>query len=248
MGPECAAGGSRRTHRCLPQVGPIRMADGAPKNSKNRWGACAAGNSPTDAVTTADISLTVRAYDHAGLGSPPPEHLGVRSGVGMPSPALLLLSLAAFTISKRGCGCWGDRVAAGPARKPAKSRPLQCCASTGERGGGSDHRLSRGLDRNGDPSFRSAPAASDPHRDGRATWPRGSARASARPLVSAARDGRRRCPRALRDRVSYCLSRSLQVCCSLARSDRASLSNSPYMASAKAAALLSAFRASVITF
>ena len=136
MGPECAAGGSRRTHRGLPQVGPIRMADGAPKNSKNRWGACAAGNSPTDAVTTADISLTVRAYDHAGLGSPPPEHLGVRSGVGMPSPALLLLSLAAFTISKRGCGCWGDRVAAGPARKPAKSRPLQCCASTGERGVG----------------------------------------------------------------------------------------------------------------
>jgi hypothetical protein len=50
----------------------------------------AAKNSPTDAVTTTDVSLTVRAYDHAGLGSPPPEHLGVESGVGMPSPALLL--------------------------------------------------------------------------------------------------------------------------------------------------------------
>jgi hypothetical protein len=60
------------------------------KNFKNRVGSLAAKNSPTDAVTTADISLTVRAYDHAGLGSPPPKHLGVESGVGMPSPALLL--------------------------------------------------------------------------------------------------------------------------------------------------------------
>jgi hypothetical protein len=62
-----------------------------PKNFKNRVGSLAAENSPTDAVITADISLTVRAYDHASLGSPrPPKHLGVESGVGMPSPALLL--------------------------------------------------------------------------------------------------------------------------------------------------------------
>jgi len=38
-----------------------------PKNFKNRVESLAAKNSPTDAVTTADISLTVRAYDHAGL-------------------------------------------------------------------------------------------------------------------------------------------------------------------------------------
>jgi hypothetical protein len=66
------------------------MARGVPKNFRNRVGSLAAGNSPTNAVTTTDISLTVRAYDHAGLGSPPPKHLGVQSGVGMPSPALLL--------------------------------------------------------------------------------------------------------------------------------------------------------------
>ena len=39
----------------------------------------AAKNSPTDAVTTADISLTVRAYDHVGLGSPPPNISGYRA-------------------------------------------------------------------------------------------------------------------------------------------------------------------------
>ena len=75
------------------------------KNFKNRMGSSAAKNSPTDAVTTADISLTVRAHDHAGLGSPPPKHLGVQSGVGMPSPALLLPCnslLALTTISRAG--------------------------------------------------------------------------------------------------------------------------------------------------
>jgi hypothetical protein len=62
----------------------------AKKISKIGWGAWPRGKSPTDAVITADISLTVRAYDHAGLGSPPPKRLGAQSGVGMPSPALLL--------------------------------------------------------------------------------------------------------------------------------------------------------------
>ena len=64
------------TDRCLPPMGPIRMARGCRKISKIGVGSLAAKNSPTDAVTTADISLTVRAYDHAGLGSPPPKHLG----------------------------------------------------------------------------------------------------------------------------------------------------------------------------
>ena len=69
---------------------------------KNRVGSLAAKNS---AVTTADISLTVRAYDRASLGSPPPKHLAVQSGVGMPSPALLLPCnslLALTTISRAG--------------------------------------------------------------------------------------------------------------------------------------------------
>jgi len=83
-------GDPTRTGRCLPPAGPIRMAQGVPKNFRNRVGSLAAGNSPTNAVTTTDISLTVRVYDHAGLGSPPPKHLGVQSSVGMPSPALLL--------------------------------------------------------------------------------------------------------------------------------------------------------------
>jgi hypothetical protein len=71
----------------------------------------AAKNSPTDAVTTADVSLTVRAYDHTGLGSPPPEHLGVQSGVGMPSPALLLPrnSLLALTTVSRAAQITAQR-------------------------------------------------------------------------------------------------------------------------------------------
>ena len=90
-----------------PQAGmaAATQARGVAKNFKNRLGSLAAKNSPTDAVTTADISLTVRAYDHAGLGSPPPKHLGVQSGVGMPSPALLLPCnslLALTTVSRAG--------------------------------------------------------------------------------------------------------------------------------------------------
>ena len=72
------------------------------KNFKNRMGSLAAKNSPTDAVTTADISLTVRAYDHAGLGSPPPKHIWVQSSVGMPSPALLLPCNYLLSLSLNG--------------------------------------------------------------------------------------------------------------------------------------------------
>src|SRR6516164_5608690 len=61
------------------------MARGGAKNFKKSAGSLAAGNSPTNAVTTTDISVTVRVYDHAGLGSPPPKHLGVQSGVGISS-------------------------------------------------------------------------------------------------------------------------------------------------------------------
>src|SRR6516162_3481260 len=87
----------------LPPAGPIRMAQGVPKNFRNRVGTLRRRKYPDQAVTTTDISLTVRAYDHAGLGSPPPKHLGVQSGVGMPSPALLLPcnSLLALTTVSR---------------------------------------------------------------------------------------------------------------------------------------------------
>jgi len=51
--------------------GSLRMAVGVPKISKIRRGAWSAGNSPTNAVTSTDILLTVCAYYHAGLGSPP---------------------------------------------------------------------------------------------------------------------------------------------------------------------------------
>ena len=89
----------------LPPAGPIRMAQGVPKNFRNRVGTLRRRKYPDQAVTTTDISLTVRAYDHAGLGSPPPKLLGVQSGVGMPSPALLLPCnslLALTTISRAG--------------------------------------------------------------------------------------------------------------------------------------------------
>ena len=66
----------------LPPMGPSGWPEGWQKFQKSR-GSLAEKNSATDAATTADISLTVRAYDHAGLGSPPPKHFGVQSGVGI---------------------------------------------------------------------------------------------------------------------------------------------------------------------
>jgi len=87
----------------------------------------AAKNSPTDAVTTADISLTVRAYDHAGLGSPPPKHIWVQSSVGMPSPALLLpcnslLSLSLSTVSRAGQITASETKPAGPEAGSGRAR------------------------------------------------------------------------------------------------------------------------------
>jgi len=96
-------GGPYAHRSMLAPMGPIRMARGVPKNSRNRLGSLAARNSPTDAVITADISLTVRAYDHASLGSPPPKHLGVESGVGISSHQIRRCSFPAtpFRRSRR---------------------------------------------------------------------------------------------------------------------------------------------------
>ena len=90
VAPERAAGDPYAHRSMLPPMGPIRMARGVAKNFKNRLGSLAAKNSPTDAVTTADISLTVRAYDHAGTGFSSSQASGVQSGVGMSLPAPLL--------------------------------------------------------------------------------------------------------------------------------------------------------------
>jgi len=137
--------GSRRGRRNTPtRYGGPRMRRGGPyahrsmfatveshsdgprvaKNFKNRMGSSAAKNSPTDAVTTADISLTVRAHDHAGLGSPPPKHLGVQSGVGMPSPAVRLPCnslLALTTVSCAGSSARSAPATVHPADEGAAS-------------------------------------------------------------------------------------------------------------------------------
>ena len=117
-------------------MGPHPMARGVPKNFRNRVGSLAAGNSPTNAVTTTDISLTVGGYDHAGLGSPPstkPQACRAASEcpprrcsfprfpgrIARPADVLRVLSRTVL----RGGGPKALR----------KSRPLQCCASAGER-------------------------------------------------------------------------------------------------------------------
>jgi hypothetical protein len=68
VAPGCAAGDPTCTDQFLSPMGPMRMARGVAKNFKNRVGSLAAKDSPTDAVTTADISLTVRAYDQPEFG------------------------------------------------------------------------------------------------------------------------------------------------------------------------------------
>jgi len=78
-GPRTRRGGPYAHRSMFAAVGSHSDGPRVAKNFKNRMGSLAAKNSPTDAVTTADISLTVRAYDHAGLGSPPPKHFGYRA-------------------------------------------------------------------------------------------------------------------------------------------------------------------------
>ena len=93
-------GDPTRTDQRLSPMGPIQMAQGWQKISKNRVGSSAAKNSLTDAVTTADISLTVRAYDHAGLGSPPPSTSGYRAASECP-PRRCSFPATPFPLSQR---------------------------------------------------------------------------------------------------------------------------------------------------